>query len=221
MKTVWLKQTKDVYSKLFRTTATAAWNRSWRMIASFRNLSSEGREENERSINQSQTVEFLLSTEKARLTFQKFWKFEESSVDETGFLTLVRLDAKNTDAVDSLAKSIANKKYTLHSKNGNAEVSRHALQYQNVVEDSRWKIKGGCISQVSGETLKALLSLIFSQLISNAIYFLLSATLRAKRVSQEIFLSLWLKSSMAELMVHIEQNLSSFDSLEIGTLTFP
>lgn len=63
----------------------------------------------------SHIVVQLFLTEKARLTFQKFQKFEVNSVDETCILALVRLDAKMTDAVDNFAESTAIMKRILHS----------------------------------------------------------------------------------------------------------
>lgn len=135
METLRVKQMKDAFSELFCTTATDGRDCLWWRIVSFRELYSEGQEENEPSINQSQAMNHWLSSEDARLTFQKFWKLDVSSIDETSILTLVQLDAIITDAVNNLAKSIANMEQTHHSKNENPEVPRHVLEYENIKKD--------------------------------------------------------------------------------------
>lgn len=69
-----------------------------------------------------------------------------------------------TDAVNNLAESIANIEHIPHCKNETLDILRHALEYENIVKDSRIKMKGRCIPQVSAEKLKALLPLAFSQM---------------------------------------------------------
>lgn len=109
-------------------------------------------------------MEYLFLTEKARLTFHKFLKFEVSSVDKTSILTLARLDALATKAVDNLVNSIANIEQILHNKNENLEVPGHASVYGNIVRDSKIKTKGSCILQVSAEKVETILPLASFQL---------------------------------------------------------